>query len=426
MSTTESSKPLRVAIIGGGPAAFFTALELLKPGRAVRVDLFERLSEPFGLVRYGVAPDHPHTRKVGKLLANAARDSRFRYFGGVDIGRDVTVPELRRWYDVLIAATGAEIDRRLDIPGEHLFNCIPSLAFAGWVNGHPEHAAAPDLSHETAVIVGNGNVALDVARLLAKPMTELEASDIAESAQAAIATSGIRTIVIAGRRGPVQASFGDEELAELGRIANCSIEVDPRDLDLNTASGEELLAPEADRQRLNVDTFRAFEGRPRDTSQKRIVFKFNRKPVAILGSDRVTGIQFEETELVGPAGGQQARSTGRTERIACGLVVKSIGHAGQPIRDLPFDTSRGVIPTRNHRVLVDDQPLPGVYAAGWLKRGAKGLIGHNRRDAMETVKAILEDQPNLPPCAEPDDDAVVGALLGRGIKIRPFPAPNNQ
>jgi ferredoxin--NADP+ reductase len=420
---SAAGRPLRIAIIGGGPAGFFTAIELLKPNRAVRVDLFERLPEPFGLVRYGVAPDHHHTRKVSKLLAGPGRDPRFRYFGGVEVGRDVTVPELRRWYDVLIAATGAEIDRRLDIPGEHLSGVLPSLGFAGWVNGHPDCPGPGDLAGESAVVIGNGNVALDVARLLAKPVTELESSDIAPAALAVLAASSVKNIYIVGRRGPVQASFGEEELAEIGRIAGCDIEIDPGDLALNTASEEELLFPEADRQRLNMDTFRGFQARPPGGGRKRILFRFNRKPVAILGTDRVTGVHLETTRLLGAAGGQHTVGTGETERIPCSLVVKSIGHTGTPIRDLPFDTQRGAIPTRNHRVIADGgAPLPGTYAVGWFKRGARGLIGHNRRDAMETVKAILEDQAKLPLCPEPDDDAVTGALMGKGIQIKPMPA----
>jgi len=392
-----------VAIVGGGPAGFFTAVELLKPGNHVAVDLFEKLPEPYGLIRYGVAPDHQHTRRVTKLFEPLNRDPRFAYFGNVDIGVTIGIRDLRRFYDVIVIATGAQTDRRLGIPFEDHADCHPSLEFAAWSNGHPDcERSAWNVSHENAVIIGHGNVALDCARMLARRPEELEATDISPAALEVLRSNKIRNIYLVGRRGPVQAAFGENELAEIGTLEDCGVVVNPDDLAISGASLEELHDPANDRVHLNFESFKRFAAEKKTSPRKNIIFLFHRVPVRILGSQHVEGIELEETVLRGAAWKQAAHSIGRLESLSCGLLIKSVGHHGSVVPGLPFDATRGVIPTDRHRVACQD----GIYAVGWIKRGAKGLIGHNRRDAMETAAAILHDTPTLVPCPEPSAEKV--------------------
>lgn len=383
--------PLRVAIIGSGPAGCFSAEELLRTGHPVAITIFERLDQPFGLVRYGVAPDHPHTRRLIKLLERTAVAVTLRT--GVEIGRDVTMDQLRRDFDTIVVATGAEEDRTLDLPGEHLAGVHSSLSFAGWVNGHPDYAHTPfEFDTPTAVIIGQGNVALDIVRLLCHDEAKLRETDIAPAALAALARSRVKTIHVIGRRGPVQASFGEHEIAELGTLPGVNLRVDPMVTMPGPADELELAAEKADRVRAVVQTLRGYASRPPPEDIRRTVsIDFLRRPLGISGAGRAEEITLELTRLEGDPGNQVAVPTGALQKLECGLVFTAIGHRARPLPGLPFDDERGVIPTRDHRVMDGDQVLPGLYAVGWVKRGAKGLIGHNRRDAMETVAAILSD-----------------------------------
>lgn len=383
--------PLRVAIIGSGPAGCFTAEELLRAGHPVAITIFERLDQPFGLVRYGVAPDHAHTRRLIKLLERTAAAVTLRT--GVEIGRDLTPDQLRRDFEVIVVATGAEEDRPLGIPGEHLAGVHPALAFAGWVNGHPDFAGIPfDFSATTAVIIGQGNVALDIVRLLCHDESKLRETDMAPAALDALAHSRVRTIHVIGRRGPVQASFGENEIAELGALPGVNLRVDPIVTMPGPADELELAAEKADRVRAVVQTLRGFASRPPPPDIRRTVsIDFLRRPLGLSGTARVEEITLELTRLEGDPGSQVAVPTGALQKLTCGLVFTAVGHRARPLPDLPFDDARGVIPTRDHRVIADGQIRPGLYAVGWVKRGAAGLIGHNRRDAMETVAAILSD-----------------------------------
>ena len=377
--------PLRVAIVGSGPAGCFTAEELLHSGRPVALTMFERLPQPFGLVRYGVAPDHPHTRRMLKLMEKTAAAVTLRT--GVDVGRDLALDQLRRSFDVTVIATGATEERHLNIPGEDLPGVHTALSFARWVNGHPEYASRSfRFDHDTAVIIGHGNVALDAARLLCREEAMLRETDIAPQALAALSASTIRNIHIIGRRGPVQAAFGEQELLELGHLPGVALRIDPRVIRLSPADELELADPRDERRRTVLNTLREYAGRPDPAAIRRTLhLEFLKSPVLISGTDRMEAITLAENRLDGAAGNQIAVSTGITRPLACGLVLVSVGQRARPIPGLPFDEARGVIPAEHHRV------APGVYAVGWVTRGARGLIGHNRRDAAETVKVILED-----------------------------------
>lgn len=374
MNTFASPTPLRVAIVGSGPAGLFAADDLLRRRPGTQIDLLERLPLPFGLVRYGVAPDHPHTRRVMKMLEATLAKPGVKLRTGVEVGRDVTIEELRAEYDTVILATGAELDRPLGIPGEDRANVVPSTAFLGWVNGDPDFATLqPDLSVESAVIVGNGNVALDAARLLARPQDLLATTDMNPAALATFAKRGIRQIHVIGRRGPAQASFGSQEIAEFQQLTGWSVSVNTPTWDGDTTD---------DRVREVVETLRAFDGFP-PRPPPHIVFHFCRRPVEVSATTlRVEHMALRDGAAVG---------TGVFEEIPCGLLVKAIGHRGQALPGVPFDAERDIVPNRAGRVLENGVPVPGLYCVGWIKRGAKGLIGHNRRCAMETVGAMMED-----------------------------------
>ena len=385
-------QPLRIAIIGSGPAGCFTAGELLGCGRPVAITLYERLGQPFGLARFGVAPDHTHTRRVLKLLERTVAEVTLRT--GVEVGRDISLDQLRQQHDVIVVATGAEDDRELGIPGEHLPGVHSSLSFAGWVNGHPDYAHEPfRFDHHTAVIIGHGNVALDLVRMLCHNEARLRETDTAPAALAALSASRIRTIHVIGRRGPAQTSFGENELAELGTLPGVDLRIDPIVTMPSAADEKELAAEQADRPRAVVQTLRAFASRPApDPIQRTVSIDFLRRPLGISGGARAESITLELTRLEGDPGHQVAIPTGALQKLNCGLVLVSVGHHARPLPGLPFDAARGIIPTRDHRILDGDHILPGLYATGWVKRGAQGLIGHNRRDAVATVQAILEDR----------------------------------
>lgn len=387
--------PLRIALVGAGPAALFAAEELLRCGRPVALEIFEKLPHPGGLVRYGVAPDHPHTRRVARLFERTLAHPDVRLHLGIEIGRTLAWRDLRARFDAVVVATGAEDDRKLGIPGEHLPGVHASLAFAGWANGHPDYANEPfDFDVESAVILGHGNVALDLVRLLCRDPAQLRDTDIAPAALAALERSRIRTLHVIGRRGPVQAAFGENEILEIGALPGVNLRVDPAVAMPNPADEKELADPAADRARAVVKALRAYASRaPVPDARVTVSFDFLRRPLGFNGGPHVEGVTLELCRLEGDPGKQRAVPTGALQKLACGLVLVSIGHRGRPLPGLPFDEERGIVPTREHRVVDGDRPVPGIYAVGWIKRGARGLIGHNRRDAMDTIKALLADFP---------------------------------
>ncbi len=388
--------PQQVAVVGSGPSGFYAAEALLKSGRTINVDLIERLPAPFGLVRYGVAPDHPKLKEAILVYQVIARLPRFALLGNVTAGRDVSVEELLAHYHAVVLTCGAETDRRLGVPGEDLAGSHTATEFVAWYNGHPEYRDRQfDLSAEVVVIVGQGNVAADVCRILAKSVDELRSTDIAEHALDALAASRVREIHVIGRRGPAQAKFTNKELKELGELANCAAEVDPGALALNAQSRAELEAKANFVSAKNVEILREFASGARGGKPRRLILHFLKSPVQLAGAGRLQQVVLERNRLEGASFQQVARGTGQTENLACGLLFRSIGYGGVPIPGVPFDPKRGVIPTRDGRVVdAADVPIPGLYAAGWIKRGPTGIIGTNRADSVATVKSLLADLPS--------------------------------
>jgi ferredoxin/flavodoxin---NADP+ reductase len=419
-----NEQPIRVAVVGSGPAAFYAAGALLATDPPAEVDMIERLPTPWGLVRMGVAPDHPNIKAVSRAFEKIAQRPGFRFFGNVEVGRDVEHSELARLYDAVIYALGAQTDRRLGIPGEDLPGSWAATEFVAWYNGHPDFQDLSfDLSGERAVVVGNGNVALDVARMLALTRAELEGTDTTDAAIEAIAESGIREILVLGRRGPVQASWTTPELQELGELAGADVAVDPAELELDPASESELAGGTAIGRR-NVDVLREFAARPASGKPLELRLRFRVSPVEILGAGRVEAVELVRNELVAdPRGRVRAVPTDEREVIPCGILFRSVGYHGVPLPGVPFDSERGTMPNRSGRVLGDDgAPLPGVYCAGWIKRGPTGVIGTNKKDATETVELLLEDARNGGlPRRDPAAPSLEGLLGGRGVEIVMYP-----
>ena len=397
MSASETpAKPLRVAIVGSGPAGFYAAEHLFAhPEIAIEVDMIDRLPTPFGLVRAGVAPDHPKIKNVIRRYEKTAGHESFRFFGNVTVGSDVSATELGELYHAVVFAYGAGADRQLGIPGEDLPGSHPATDFVAWYNGHPDYAGHDfDLGCERVVVIGNGNVAADVARMLVLPRGELAATDTADHAIDALAGSAVSEVVVLGRRGPAQAAFTNPEVRELGELTDADVVIDPADVELDEASREFLDSERADAtNRKNVETFAGFAGRPPAGKPKRVELRFFRSPVEIQGEGKVERIVVGVNELyTDEAGAVRARDTGRTETIECGMVLRSIGYLGTGIDGVPLDPHRGVIPNKQGRVVDDNEhQLPGLYVVGWIKRGPSGVIGTNKKDAAETVEAIFED-----------------------------------
>jgi ferredoxin/flavodoxin---NADP+ reductase len=383
-----SSEPLRVAVVGSGPAGFYAADALLKSeGPPVEVDLIDRLPTPWGLVRLGVAPDHENIKAVSRAFEKTAARPGFRFFGNVEVGSSVSHAELAELYDAVVYTVGAQTDRRLGIPGEDLPGSFAATEFVAWYNGHPDFQDREfDLSHERAVVVGNGNVAIDCARMLALTPEELAPTDTTHEATDAIARAGVREIVMLGRRGPVQAAFTPPELKELGELAGAEPVVDPADLRLDAASEAEL---EADRERArrNFELLEEYAGRAPEGKPRRIVLRFLVSPVAILGEDRVEAVEIVRNELVAEGGRIVARPTGETEVVPAGIVLRSVGYKGVALPGVPFDERSGTIPNEGGRVVGAER----TYVAGWIKRGPSGVIGTNKKDAAETVELLLAD-----------------------------------
>ncbi len=404
---------LRVAVVGSGPAGFYAAAALL--ARGALVDVIERLPTPWGLVRLGVAPDHPEIKSVSRVFEKTAKEPGFRFFGNVDIGHDVSPAELESLYDAVVYTVGAQTDRRMGIPGEDLPGSWPATAFVAWYNGHPDFQHHQfDLSGERAVVVGNGNVAVDVARMLSLTAGELRPTDTTDPAIEAIVGAGLREIVMLGRRGPIQAAFTNPELKELGELEGADVIVDPSDLALD-AAGEAALAEDRSSARRNLDVLREYAGREPAGKPRRLVLRFCLSPVAILGDGKVEAVEVVRNTLVTDDSGQvRAVATEQRETIPCGIVLRSVGYRGVALPGVPFDDAHGVIPNREGRILDSGgAPIPGLYCAGWIKRGPSGVIGTNKKDATETVERLLEDaEAGLLRHADGDLEAL---LVDRGL-----------
>jgi ferredoxin/flavodoxin---NADP+ reductase len=388
---SAASDPLRVAVVGSGPAGFYAAGALLTGG--AQVDMIERLPTPWGLVRLGVAPDHPKIKSVSRAFEKIALQDGFRFLGNVEVGRDVQHDELLDLYDAVLYAVGAQTDRRMGIPGEDLPGSWPATEFVAWYNGHPDFQHLEfDLSAKRAVVIGNGNVAVDVARMLALTKDELDPTDTTDAAIDAIANAGIEEIVMVGRRGPAQAAFTTPELIELGELEGADVVVDAADLE-----GAEPKDTNAER---NLEVLKQYTAREPQGKPRRIVLRFFRSPTAILGDERVTGIELVRNVL---DENERAVATDEAETLECGVVFRSVGYRGVALSGVPFDAARGTMPNEGGRV------AERVYAAGWIKRGPSGVIGTNKKDASETVALLLADLEDAPRRGRTFDD--VEALL---------------
>ncbi len=387
-----SDSPLRVAVVGSGPAGFYAAGHLIDSDLAVEVHMIERLPTPWGLVRLGVAPDHPKIKSVSRAFERIAAQPGFRFLGNVEVGRDLMHEELLRFYDAVVYAVGAQTDRRLGIPGEDLPGSWAATEFVAWYNGHPDYQELEfDLSGERAVVVGAGNVALDVVRMLALAPEEIRPTDTTDAAIEAILGSGLKEIVLLARRGPAQAAFTTPELKELGELADADVVVDPADLELDPVS-EASLEHDTNARR-NVEVLREFAARKPAGKKRAIHLRFAVSPIAILGDGRVEAVEIVRNELVADEAGRiRAVPTEERETIPCGIVFRSVGYLAVALAGLPFDEQRATLRNEGGRVVdAEDKPVTGVYCAGWIKRGPTGVIGTNKKDATETIELLLED-----------------------------------
>jgi ferredoxin/flavodoxin---NADP+ reductase len=410
--------PVRVAIVGSGPAGFYATEALLKAAPVVFIDMFERLASPFGLIRSGVAPDHPRLKEAIRVYQRIAESPRFRFLGNVTVGRDLSVAELQNCYHAVMFTCGAQSDRTMGIPGEELPGSHGATEFVGWYNGHPDYRDRIfDLSGTTAVIIGQGNVAVDVCRILAKTVDELRHSDIAAHALEVLAESRIRDIVMIGRRGPAQAKFTHQELRELGTLADCDPVVDPRDLELDAESRTEL-ADRSNRAALkSYEVLQEFAARATPTHSRRCRIEFLKNPVELRGSERVERVVLMRNRLTGAPSHQIAEPTGETEELSCSILFRSIGYRGVAMPGVPFDGKRGVIPNRDGRVRDAGIVVPGLYVAGWIKRGPSGIIGTNREDSVLTVNSLLADLPQFDTAARLGAEGLEALLNARAVRV---------
>lgn len=414
-------RPLRVAVVGAGPSGMYAAAALVKQReRSVCVDIFDKLPAPYGLVRYGVAPDHEKMKRVTKAFDKVAMEPNVRFFGNVALGRDLTREELKRHYDQIVYAVGAQADRELGIPGEELEGSTSSTEFVAWYNGHPELSESTFvLSHRRIAVVGIGNVAMDVVRILAKPAEQLASTDIADYALKELQRSPVEDIHVLARRGPAQAACTPTELKELGEIEGLEVVVDPRDLDLDPASAR---AVEDDRVvAQNIEALRRLADlRPEGPVRRRVHLHFLTSPIEIVGrAGRVAGLLVERNRLEERDDGRlSAVGTGERETLPVTMVIRAIGYRSLPLPGLPYHDRWAVIPNDEGRVIDPDEgtPIPGEYVAGWIKRGPQGLIGTNKADASETAAAMLSDLDRTPPAPESGGDAVVRLLESRDVR----------
>jgi ferredoxin/flavodoxin---NADP+ reductase len=394
--TTE--RPLRVAIIGAGPTGFYAAEQLLRqPGLVAQVDLIDRLPTPFGLVRGGVAPDHQKIKAVTAAFDKTAALPGFRFFGGVELGKHVSVEDLRGHYHQIVYATGAQTDRRMEIPGEDLKRSHPATEFVAWYNGHPDYRDCQfDLSQERAAVVGVGNVAIDVARILCRTPEELEQTDIADYALEALRRSRVREVYLLGRRGPAQAAFTNPEIKELGDLADADIVTIPSEVALDELSRAALEHSPDRATAKKVEILQSYAARRPLGKRRRLIVRFLVSPVELIGNDasEVVGMRLVKNRLSAtPTGTLQAKPTQVFEELPVELVFRSVGYRGVPLPGVPFNDDWAVVLNDKGRVLDpgSKQPLVGEYTAGWIKRGPTGVIGTNKSDAAETVASMLED-----------------------------------
>ena len=396
--------PISVAIVGSGPSGFYTAEALAKADADVEIDIIERLPAPHGLIRYGVAPDHQTTKNVSRAFDKTAGRDEVQYFGNVDIGRDLSLQELRETYDAVVLAVGSPYDRKLGIPGEDKKGVIGSAEFVGWYNGHPDFCDInPYLDTEKVVVVGNGNVAIDCARVLCKTREELAPSDMSSHIVDIIQDAPITDVYMVGRRGPVEAKFTNVELREMGELTNCTPIIDGSIVPATVPEDEDISDRDRRVKDKNLASLQGFVGQEQGARQKRVHFEFFAAPVEIMGGERVESIRFERTEVIDG----RAVGTGNFFEVETGLVIPAIGYLGQPFGDLPFREDWGIIP--NEDTVVGD----GVYVVGWIGRGPSGTIGTNRPDGQAAARHILED---FQAGTKPGREGLTALLGERGVR----------
>ncbi|HTO11098.1 MAG TPA: FAD-dependent oxidoreductase [Candidatus Binatia bacterium] len=417
-------------MVGAGPAGFYVAEHLQRKADVVAdIDMLDRLPTPYGLVRAGVAPDHQKIKAVTAAFDKTAAHPRFRFFGGVELGKDVSVADLRGLYHQIVYTTGAQTDRRMGIPGEDLPGSHPATEFVAWYNGHPDYRDCQfDLTQERVAVVGVGNVAIDVARILCRTPAELEKTDIADHALEALRQSRVKEVYLLGRRGAAQAAFTNPEVKELSELEGADVVVVPEEVELDAISraGLERTGDRAGFKK--VEILQAYARQAPGGKPRRLVLRFLVSPVAVTdnGAGAVGGLKLVRNRLVASDTGTiQAQATEHTEELRVGLVFRSVGYRGVPLPGVPFDDKWGVVLNETGRVLDPESkhPLAGEYAAGWIKRGPTGVIGTNKPDALETVTAMLEDAAagrTLQP-AEPDRAAAERLLRQRQPRVIGYP-----
>ena len=415
-----TSPPRRVAVVGAGPAGAFAAASVLRSAGDVEIDLLERLPTPWGLLRGGVAPDHQEIKRLEDTFDRQTLGRGCRFLGNVEVGPDLSHAELMRHYTAVVYATGAQTDKSLGIPGEDLPGSWAATEFVAWYNGHPDYRGLEfDLSARRAVVIGNGNVAADVTRMLTLSAAELERTDVADHALEVLRESRVEEVVVLGRRGPAQAAFTSAELRELGQLDGADIQVDPADVELDPVSRRWLDEEGTFTARKNTELLHEFAARPaRSDTRRRIELRFLCSPVEIRGSANVESVDVRRNEIVrADDGALRARPVGNeVETIECGLVLRSVGYRAVPLPDVPFDERSYVLPNERGRVVsVDGDPLAGVYAVGWIKRGPTGILGTNKRDAEETIACLVEDLRGgaLPQPPNPDREQIDELLAER-------------
>ncbi len=413
------SLPLRVAVVGAGPAGIYASDILTKSDPDAVVDIFDRMPTPYGLIRYGVAPDHPRIKQIIVALHQVMTNPRIAFFGNVHVGVDITIDELRQFYDAVVFATGAERDKAVDLPGADLPGSHGAAEFVSFYDAHPDRERAWDLSDASSVaVIGVGNVALDVSRILARSADELLYTEIPEHVHAALKHSAVADVHMFARRGPAQAKFTPVELRDIDRSAHVQAVVDPAGMEFDEASEKALAGSKSLRMVVDVLSEWALREPTEDPQRRRIHIHFLQNPVAILGQDRVSGLRTERQELAGDA---SVRGTGEFTDWDVQAVYRAVGYRSEPLTDLPWDAARNVLPNAAGRVLgPDGEVLAGVYATGWIKRGPVGLIGSTKSDAAETVANMLSDASCLPRAAHRDRAAVRALLDAKGLMVTDF------
>jgi ferredoxin--NADP+ reductase len=425
-AATTPNRPLRIAIVGAGPAGVYAADILTKSNEVkdghveVSIDLFEAYPAPYGLIRYGVAPDHPRIKGIVNALHKVLDRGDIRFLGNVTYGRDLTLHDFRAFYDAVIFSTGAIKDADLNIPGVELEGSFGGADFVSWYDGHPDVPRDWPLDAKEIAVIGNGNVALDVARMLVKHPEELLVTEIPDNVYAGLKKSPVTDVHVFGRRGPAQVKFTPLELRELSHCKDVDIVLYPEDFEFDEASDEAIKTNNQIKTMVNTMTNWLVEehAESEQPSSRRLHLHFLHSPVEVLDSPetpgKVSGIKFERMQLDGTG---NVKGTGEFIEYPVQSVYRAIGYHGSPLEELEYDARRGVIPNDGGRVLgADGEPVPGVYATGWIKRGPVGLIGHTKGDALETIGFLLEDRLNLPPAENPDPQAIIDLLEERGIE----------